>query len=209
LSIKVAVVDDQDIIWLAVQQSLADRPLFTFLGGYATLKSFLAAPACQTADVVLLDDSLRHIDTLQAIKTLRERCPQAAILLLGAAYTSQSIHAALAAGAGGMICKKERVMDLLAAGIRLVYDGEVYLSPKAAITAGRVGHVPALSSRLYEVLRLIVRSHTMPEIALALGISRRAVYSRRDRLKDILGVDTNEQIVAEAIRRGYIGEQDE
>jgi DNA-binding NarL/FixJ family response regulator len=206
LTIKVALVDDQDIIRLGVQQSLADVQHIIFLGGYETLESFCEATACGKADVVLLDDSLPDVDDLEAIRTVQERCPDVAIVLLGYRLTAHGIHQAIEAGASGVICKKEPVQANLVTGIQYAHAGKVFLSPNAALLAGRIGHLPLLTKCLYDVLKLMARGYLVQDMMRELGISRQAVYRRRTRLKEILDVDTNEQIVAEAIRRGLLSD---
>jgi len=54
------------------------------------------------------------------------------------------------------------------------------------------------------VLHLMARGCHVQEIAQELSITDRAVYNARKRLREILEVDTNEQIVAEAVRRGLL-----
>ncbi len=207
LSIKIAIVDDQDIIRLGVQQSLSGVPTITFLGGYDTLESFCEVTACQKAHVVLLDDSLPGIDELEAIRIVQAHCPDVAVVLLGSRLTAHSIHEAIAAGASGIICKKEPVQAIMVAGIQYAHAGKVYLSPNAALIAGYIGHLPMLTKRLHDMLKLMARGYLVQDIARELGISRQAVYRRRTRLKELLEVDTNEQIVAEAIRRGLLSDE--
>jgi DNA-binding NarL/FixJ family response regulator len=207
LSINVAVIDDLDIIQLGVRQSLSDLPHIHFVEGFSTLEAFARSDTCRKVDVVLLDDSLPEMDVAQAIQYLQEQCPDTAILLLGSRLTPGGIHQAVKAGASGVVCKDEPVQDVLVMGIRHAHTGKVYLSPRAALIAARIGQVPVLSQKLVEVLKLIARGYRVPAMMQELGISRKTVYRRRQRLLEILDVETNEQIVAEAIRRGLLGDE--
>lgn len=204
LSINVAIVDDQDIIRLGVQQSLANTPHITFLGGYPDLASLRRSAACQRADVVLLDDTLPGMTVVDATRTLLEHCPDVTVLVLGSGLAAHDIHQVIQAGAAGVVCKNEPVQDMLVMGIRHAHAGRVYLSPHAALIAGRIESVVALSPRLDQVLQLMARGYHVQEMAVELGISARAVYTARTRLRSLLDVDTNEQIVAEAMRRGLL-----
>jgi len=204
LSINVVIVDDQDIIRLGVQQSLDNNPHITFLGGYSDIPAFCRSAAAQRTDVVLLDDSLADMDIVQAYKAVQERCPNAAVLILGSVMSAQDIHRVIGAGALGVVCKNEPVQDMLVVGIRHAHKGQVYLSPSAALIAGRLEPSLVLSPRLDQVLHLMARGCHVKGIAQELGITDRAVYNARKRLREILEVDTNEQIVAEAVRRGLL-----
>jgi len=204
LTIQVAIVDDQDIIRLGVRQSLADIPHITFLGGYSDVPSFCRSAAADCADVVLLDDSLSDTDIVRACEAIQERCPHAAVLALGSQMSAYDIHRVIGAGALGVVCKNEPVQDMLVVGIRHAHARQVYLSPSAALIAGRLDSSPVLSPRLDQVLHLMARGCHVQGIARELGISDRAVYNARKRLREILDVETNEQIVAEAMRRGLL-----
>lgn len=204
LSIKVAVIDDQDIIRLGVQQSLSQFPQIDVVGEFSNLESFLENAVRYKIDVVLLDDLLPGVDLSQALHHLQQHCPETSVLLLGSRLTALDIHRAIQAGASGVICKTEPVQDVLVMGIRHAHAGKVYLSPQAALIALRLGSVLLLNAHLHDVLRLIADGYRVPEIAYKLGISRKAVYERRTRLRELLDVETNEQIVAEALRRGWL-----
>lgn len=204
MTIKVAIVDDQDIIRLGAQQSLANIPHITFLGGYSDVPSFCQSAAAQCADVILLDDSLPDTDIVQACEIIQERCPTAAVLVLGSQMSAYDIHRLIGAGALGVVCKNEPVQDMLVIGIQHAHARKVYLSPSAALIAGRLESTPVLSPRLNQVLHLMARGHHVQGIARELGITDRAVYNARKRLREILEVGTNEQIVAEAVRRGLL-----
>lgn len=204
MTIQVAIVDDQDIIRLGVRQSLADFPHLTFLGGYPDVPSFCRSSAAHYADVVLLDDSLPDTDVVRAYQAIQERCPHAAVLVLGSQMSAHDIHRVIRAGALGVVCKNEPVQDMLVVGIQHAHARKVYLSPHAALIAGCLNSSPVLSPRLEQVLHLMARGHHVQSIARELGITDRAVYNARKRLREILDVDTNEQIVAEAMRRGLL-----
>ncbi|NLF76563.1 MAG: response regulator transcription factor [Chloroflexi bacterium] len=208
MSIKVAIIDDQDIIRLGVQQSLGGVSDIALLGEYADVDTFCQSTAAQRADVVLLDDSLPDMSLLEALVSVQACCPTAAVLVLGSRLTQRDVHRAIEAGASGVVCKQESLRDVLLIGIRHVHHGHVYLSPEPALLAGRIRTELVLSPRLDQVLHLVARGRHVQEMAHELGISTRAIYNARTRLREILEVASNEQIVAEAMRRGLLREED-
>lgn len=204
MNINVVIIDDQDIIRLGIQQSLGHLSHLTFLGGFADSASFCRSNAVQRADVVLLDDTLLGQDVLRAFQTIHAQCPHAAVLVLGSQLTAGEIHRLIRVGVMGIVCKNEQLQDMLMFGIQHVYEGRVYLSPNAALMAGRINLNPVLSSRLDDVLHLMARGYNVQQMARDLEISQRAIYNARARLRELLDVDTNEQVVAEALRRGLL-----
>ncbi len=138
---------------------------------------------------------------------IHSHSPETAVLILGYQLNMVEIQYAIQAGASGVICKDERVQDVLIMGIERVHAGQVYISPGAALIVGQITTPPVLSLRLDQVLHYTARGLHVQEISQKIGISRRAVYAARERLRDLLNVETNEQIVAEARRRGLIRDE--
>ena len=196
MTIQVAIVDDQDIIRLGVRQSLADFPT-TFLGGYPDV---LVLPLFggSYADVVLLM-TLPDTDVVRAYRPSRNgahalpcwssvlRCPRTTFTAIRREPWGRKTN-----------------RHMLVVGIQHAHARKVYLSPHAALIAGCLDSSPVLSPRLEQVLHLMARGHHVQSIARELGITDRAVYNARKRLREILDVETNEQIVAEAMRRGLL-----
>ncbi len=207
MNIRTAVIDDQDIICLGVQQSLASAPHITFLGGYRNLEEFRCSTAYHSVDVLLLDSSLPDLTFSQSLTQAQIYAPEAAIILLASNASMRHVRYALQAGASGVICKDEPLQDVLPVGIQYVYTGQIYLSPSAALAAGQIGIPQPLSTRLEQVLELMARGYHVQAICEELGVSRRSVYAARVRLRALLDVETSEQIVAEAIRRGLLHDE--
>lgn len=205
-SINVAVVDDQDIIRVGIQQFLSGLPHITFTGGFASIHAFCHDAASARTDVLLLDDSLPFTDVFQAVTFVQNRRPNVAIILLGSRLSPADMHTLLKRGVQGFISKDEPLRDTLVTGIERVCEGKVHLSPEAVWINKQYDPSP-LSPRLVQVLELIAQGLHVQQIARELDISTRAVYAARTRLREALGVQTDAQLGAEAIRRGLIGER--
>jgi DNA-binding NarL/FixJ family response regulator len=109
------------------------------------------------------------------------------------------------AGAMGVVCKHEPVQDILRTAIHQVHLGQIYFSTHAMKIASQTPEAQfALSPRLQEVLMLMAQGVHVQEIAQMLDVTPRAIYSARNRLREILEVATNEQIIAAAIRRDLL-----
>jgi DNA-binding NarL/FixJ family response regulator len=205
LTINVAVIDDLDIIRVGIQQFLSGMLQCHFVGGYATTTDFCSAPtACYSTDVIVLDDTLPDADVFQSVTRIQRVCARPAIIVLGNDLTAQTIQRLLRHGVQGFICKNEPLRDTLLVGIRRVYDGKAHFSPEAALISTQFDPPVTLSPRLTQVLELIAQGLHVQGIARELSISPRAVYAARSRLRDALGVQTDAQLGAEAMRRGLL-----
>jgi len=92
-----------------------------------------------------------------------------------------------------------------------VYAGHFYASPRASglLFTGRADvNITELNQTDIEILRLIDWGFTPKEIAAKLEITSRTVYRSRSKLRTLLGVSTNEQIVTSARQKGLLDEQD-
>lgn len=81
-------------------------------------------------DVVLLNDFLPPVDSAIATTILREQGISAAILCIALKLDTALIERALQHGVNGFL-EKDEINQHLGGAIRSVYQGELYLSPKA------------------------------------------------------------------------------
>src|SRR5256885_4251973 len=102
-------------------------------------------------ELILLDLGLPGCTGIEALVRLRERCPEAKIVVLSASEDAESIQAAFRAGATGYIPKTSPPPTIVDA-LRLVCDGGTYVPPQALDFPERSGSRPVFSRRQREVL---------------------------------------------------------
>jgi DNA-binding NarL/FixJ family response regulator len=116
---------------------------------------------------------------------------------------------ALRIGARGYVLKTQAGTDL-AAAIRHVHRGEVYLSPKIsksvvdAYLSSSDGPNGKLSVRERQVLQLVGEGHPTKKIASLLGISVKTADSHRTKIMDKLNIHQTAGLVRYAIRNGLV-----
>ena len=104
-----------------------------------------------------------------------------------------------------------KVLILFITPFETVNAGHFYASPRASglLFTGRADvNTTELNQTDIEILRLIDWGFTPKEIAAKLEITSRTVYRSRSKLRTLLGVSTNEQIVSAARQKGLLDEQD-
>lgn len=152
---------------------------------------------------VLLDLRLPGMDGLTALKAYAQAFPLVARLLISGQDADPGlVQRALNAGASGFIPKTLAAGEM-AAALRTVLDGGVYIPPLAESASVPAGTGPeSLSLRQLEVLSLLVRGLSNKEIAQELDIVERTVKAHISRIFEALAVDSRVQAVIAAQKLG-------
>lgn len=164
-------------------------------------------------DVILMDLLMPRKDGIEATGDIRRQNPQAKILVLTSFSEVDRVIPAIKAGAMGYILKDSHPQELLEA-IRDVYAERVYLPPAIVRQlfhtlehndTGQLLPEDVLSEREIDILKLIARGMSNPEIAATLSISRNTVGSHITHILEKLNLENRTQAALYALRMGLIG----
>ena len=153
-------------------------------------------------DLVLLDLGLPGCSGIEALKRIRERCPDAKIVVVSASDDPESIQAAFKAGAVGYIPKTSTPPTIIGA-LKLVCDGGTYVPREALDLSRSAAARPEFSGRQLEVLRLMLKGLSNREIAKLLRIAENTVKHHVGEVYGALGASSRGEAMAAAVRRGY------
>ncbi len=158
-------------------------------------------------DVLVLDIMMPGLNGLDICRELGRKIKSTAILILTMYDDEQFIARALDYGASGYLLK-EAAGEQLAAAIRAVARGELYLGPGIPKTAmnrmGQGDRYERLTTRERQVLQLIAEGRTNRQIAEALDLAVKTVDTHRSHLMRKLGIHDQTTLVKFAIRRGIV-----
>jgi DNA-binding NarL/FixJ family response regulator len=172
----------------------------------------LALIATLMPDVALIDLRMPRLGGLDVLRRLREEAPALACLVLSSYDEPAYVLAAIEAGARGYLLKHSAYAAILDA-IRAVARGEHVVSPAlvgtlftsvADLRRERVRQEAGGDASALRMLRALADGATTSEIGSMLHISDVTVKRRIQELTDLLGVRNRTQLVAEAMRRGWI-----
>ena len=154
-----------------------------------------------TPDVGVFDLRMPGMDGIQAIAAIRERAPEARILILSAFDQDERICQALHAGAQGYL-RKDASLDSIVQGIRDVYEGGNSIHATTAMKIREWKTRLALTPRESQVLVHVVSGKSNKEIAVQLNISEGTVKIHLNRLMKKLGVRGRVEAIHSALKHG-------
>jgi len=201
--ISIMIVDDHKIVRIGLKSLFAAEKDLAVVGEAEDGVLALKLAARLKPDVVVMDLVMPQMDGVATTRELHEKLPETKVLVLTSYSTSDTIAAALDAGARGAMMKSADDNDLLAA-IRAIAAGETFISPEVKGLLAVDPPAPTLSSRQQEVLQLLVKGFNNSEIADRLGISRTVVKEHVETLLAKLGASNRTELTAIAIRKNLL-----
>ncbi|HZS72547.1 MAG TPA: response regulator transcription factor [Candidatus Acidoferrum sp.] len=202
--LTVLLVDDHALVRRGFRRLLEDDPEISVVGEAGDGKQAVRLALELEPAVTVMDCALPEISGIEATRRIRERLPQAQILMLSMHGEETLVRQALDAGAQGYILKKAADLDLVRA-IKAIAAGKQVLDPTLAKPAALKGERAAgLTPRELEILQHIVAGKSNKEIAGDLHLSVNTVAVHRANIMDSLGIHKTAELVVYAIRNGLV-----
>ncbi len=199
-TIRVLVADPLPIWRLGVQTLLAMHEGLRFVDEAATAGDARRLVGVFMPRVLLLALDLAGSATDALLAEIHAACARTRVLVVGAADAMGLLPGLLAAGAAGYVFRDEPE-GALAAALRAVGAGRIWLSPRAPSVVGTPGQRTAsLSGRQREILALLARGYSNARIAEELGLRERTVRYHVAGLRAALGLASRGEAVAWAGR---------
>lgn len=160
-------------------------------------------------DIVVMDISMPGMGGLEAAKRILQRYPGAKVIIFSMHEAVSFASQALKTGVKGFVTKTGLAEDLLQA-VSEVSRGKTFLSSgiaqKIALQTlmGDDDPLHQLSSREFEVFRLLAEGKKVEEVAEMLKISQKTVANYYTMIKQKLGVSSPIEMVRLAMKHGLI-----
>ena len=201
---KTLLVDDHTLLRQTLAVVIGQTwPTLQLLEAGSLSEACRQCAAHPDLSLVLLDLGLPDAQGLQGLALLRERAPQARLVVVSAQDQPQMVLDAIEAGAAGFIPKTTEFRVMVNA-LDLVLQGGVYLPPGMA-TAPLLTPAPDgldLSPRQLHVLGLLMAGHSNKSIARQLDLALSTVKTHLEAVFQRLGVNSRTQAVLMVARLG-------
>jgi len=190
-SLRIVVADDQASVREGLVVLLDLLPDIEVVGSAANGEQALQVVGQTRPDAILLDLHMPVLDGIEATRRLTGEHPDVAVVVLTTFADDSSILAALQAGARSYLTKDADRAEI-AQALRSAATGLAVLDPAvqatllaaAAAGSGKAPREPpdGLTQREAEILCLIARGKTNPDIAAELYLSAHTVKSHINRI---------------------------
>jgi DNA-binding NarL/FixJ family response regulator len=216
VTIRVAVVDDQEVVRSGFAALLATQPDLEVVGTAGDGVEAVDLCRAQRPDVMLMDVRMPRMDGIEATRRILEEAgEETRILVLTTFDLDEYVYDALGAGASGFLLK-DATAETLFEAVRVVASGDALLSPR--VTRRLIGEFARLRPKLpvrpdalreltpreAEVLRHVAEGLSNAEIAERLVVAEETVKTHVSHVLTKLGLRDRAQAVVVAYESGLV-----
>ena len=208
-TIRVLVVDDHAIVRKGIRALLAEIEDIEVVGEARDGQEAMARADTLSPDVILMDLVMPGVDGIEATRQITADEAGPRILVLTSFAGDDKVFPAIKAGALGYLLKDSEPADLVDA-IQQVHRGEPSLQPSIAQKVLKELRRPSsrpptpdpLTDREIEVLRMVAKGLTNPEIAERLVITEATVRTHVSNVLSKLHLANRVQATLYALQEG-------
>ena len=207
--IRIMLVDDHAVVRAGVRRLIEQDGRFLVVAEADSGESAYQQYGVCLPDIVIIDLSMPGMGGMEAIGRIIARYPMAKLLVLSmhenAAFASQ----ALKAGAKGYLSKNGLAEELINA-LEHIAIGQIYINASMTqkiaqqFLTNEKNLLQQLSTREFEIFRMLAEGIDSAEIGKKLNISGKTVANYQTTIKQKLGINNSVELVRLAIRSGLI-----
>lgn len=206
--IRVMIVDDHAMVRKGLIAFLKNEPTLELVGEARDGREAIESCERLQPDVILMDLIMPELGGVAATRTIHQRWPNVQVIALTSFQEKELVQDALQAGAIGYLLKNVSG-DELAEAIRQAHGGRPTLAPEAVQAliqppSEAESLAADLTRREQEVLALLVKGMSNPEIAAHLVISRSTVKVHISSILSKLGVASRGEAISLAIQNKLV-----
>jgi two-component system invasion response regulator UvrY len=208
---RVLIADDHAVFRRGLKETIGEAfPKVTF-GEAKTAQETVECVRRQDWEIVILDISMPGKSGLDILDDVRRLRPKLPVLFLSMHPEEQYARRALKSGAAGYLTK-DSIPEELKEAVRRILTGGRYVSAtlaeRLAFDLRKGADTPLhelLSTREFQVLRMIASGKSVKEIANDISLSVKTVSTYRARILQKTGMKTTAELIRYALQTQLVG----
>lgn len=212
MAIDVVLADDHAIVRQGLGAVISQEPDIKVIAEASNGEEIVKIAKKTSADIFIIDITMPILNGLEASHQIMRIQPKSKIIILSMHDNRAFIEKALGMGVKGYVLKDSAADEIIKA-IRVVNNGEYFLSPKISTfviqdyidSKGRkIGtrKIIELTQREREVLQLISEGYTNKEVAAHLNISLKTALVHRNNIMQKLDIHRQADLIRYALKEG-------
>jgi DNA-binding NarL/FixJ family response regulator len=201
--IRILVVDDHPLLRDGIAALVGGESDMEVTAHACTGREGVEKFHAHTPDITLMDLQMPDMNGIEAIVAIREKAPDARIIVLTTYSGDAQVIRALESGARAYLLKNLLHKELLET-IRTVHSGRKTMSPSLAADLAQHSGEETLTAREVDVLRLIAAGHANKEIGAQLAVTEETVKSRVKNILSKLHANDRTHAAMIGLKRGII-----
>jgi two-component system, NarL family, response regulator NreC len=208
---KILLADDHKMLREGLRMLIEKLGQMTIAGEAENGVSAVRMARDLKPDLILMDITMPDLNGIEATRRIMTEAPGVKVIALSMHADKRFVRHMFAAGAAGYVLKIS-AFEEVAAAIRTVAAGRIYISPKIRdqvladyvkqLTRSSATLESPLSSREREVLQMLAEGKSSRAIAECLHISVTTVDTHRKHIMDKLEFRSIAELTKYAIREG-------
>jgi DNA-binding NarL/FixJ family response regulator len=211
MTIKIAIVDDHDIIRAGIKSVLAKHTQYEVCAEATHGEEALKIAEDFLPDIMLLDISMPKLSGLDIIARIKRLSPKTKIIIISVHKLGAYVLKALRQGVSGYL-NKDNVAEELVLALGRVVNGKVYLGQAISEYLAETVKEPnkktttenILNERELDILRLVVEGKTAKEIAQIMYLSHRTVENYKNSILKKLNLHRTSDLIKYSLENKVI-----
>jgi len=196
---RILIADDHMLVAEALKRMLIHE--FNVVGVVMNGRDLVEAATSLKPDLVLTDIAMPKLNGLDAGQRIKEASPNTRIIYLTMNGDPEIAAEAFARGASAVVAKTSVYSELVQT-IRTALNENADVMPASKPVPAKDASEPVpLTNRQRDVLQLLAEGLLMKEVASVLNLTTRTVAFHKYRIMQILGLQSDADLVQFAIRK--------
>ena len=207
--IRVLVIDDHAIVRQGYIKLISSFPDLTVCGEAESGETGYSVFIEQNPDVVITDLSMQGISGMSLLQKILNHNKSSKVIVCSMYDNSTLVTNAITNGARGFVSKSADPLQIIDA-INAVYKNQIFLSDGLFqrntdfISNTESDRIKQLSTREFEIFKLLAEGKTISACAQILNVSEKTVLNNQTFIREKLFIQNNAELVHIALRNRII-----